>query len=286
MSCTTLQSELSELRQQRTEQEDAIAMMEGHAGPGLQMAIDQLARINADISSTQAALDLCLAQEAQAENPVPQQILGTVDSIWCEDASKEAGKDEPYVLIASFNMANSVLLGMVGLTLPDVNVVKVGPWDGVGANERHFASHLTTFNRPPFWNLNGDAATIADPQDVIFLVAFMEHDGSNPDGIRGAVRTELLAALGPNVNRGYSAYVTNMVSNMTATIESSRLLVTKITTNFDDLIGDVQQLSLTANDLATLNGLEPVTKTLRFTQRKPNDTTVQNDYTVTFTFTL
>jgi hypothetical protein len=285
MTCTALENELSQLRQQRSEQEQAIAMMQGHAGPGLEMAKAQLDRINADITSTQAALNLCLEQEAQAENPVPQQILGTVEKIQCHDAGREVGSDEPYLLIASFAMANSVILGTVGVTFPAINVVKVGPWSGVGSNETHFTNHLSSFNRPPFWNLSGQASPIAHPQDVIFLVACMENDGSSPDTIRGVVRTELLAARATNTNLAYSAYVTNMVSNMTAIIDTARLVPGKPSINFDDLIGGVQQLSLSTNDLATLNRIEPVTKTLRFTQRNAGGT-VMNDYTATFSFTV
>jgi hypothetical protein len=100
------------------------------------------------------------------------------------------------------------------------------------------------------------------------------------------VQSTLLLALPASVNLGYKAYVTAMVSNMTAAINVARMVPGKLSPNFDDLIGEVQQLSLTAEDLAKLNTLRPVTKTLRFTQRKLNKTTVQNDYTVTFTFTV
>jgi len=285
MACTSLQTELSELQQQAREQAQLVAALQGKAGAGAQAAQEQLDRINADIASTRAALNLCLAQEAQAESPVPQPILGTVEKIRCHDAGKEVGSDEPYLLIASFDMTNSVIAGMVGMTFPAINVVKVGPWSGVGSNETHYASHLTTFNRPPFWNLSGQGSPIAHPQDVIILVACMDHDGSSPDTIRGSVRTELLAARVNNTNLAYSAYVTNMVSNMTSTIDTARLVPGKPTLNFDDLIGGVQQLSLSTSDLATLNGINPVTKTLRFTQRRAGGG-VMNDYTVTFSLTV
>lgn len=144
---------------------------------------------------------------------------------------------------------------------------------------------LTAQNHPAFWNLSGQGSPIASPQDVIFLVACMEHDGSSPDTIRGVVRTELLAARINNTNLAYSGYVTTMISNMTGTIETSRLIPGQPTLNFDDLFDDVKQLTLTTNDLDNLNALVPVTKTLRFTKRKANGTAI-NDYTVTFSFTV
>ncbi len=284
MSCTAIQTELTALRARRRQQAELIATMPHNAG--YELAVDMLAQIDADIASTKAELDLCLAREAQEKDPVPQNILGTVEKIQCHAASKEVLRgDEPYLIIASFDMTNSINLGVVGVTLPSINVVKVGPWSGVGPGETHNASALTAQNRPAFWNLSGQGSPIASPQDVIFLVACMENDGSSPDTIRGVVRTELLAARINNTNLAYSGYVTNMISNMTGTIETSRLIPGKPALNFDDLFDDVKQLTLTTNDLDDLNSLWPVTKTLRFTERKANGT-ANNDYTVTFSFTV
>ncbi|MEQ1619953.1 MAG: hypothetical protein ABL919_01010 [Methylococcales bacterium] len=283
MSCTAIQTKLSALRARRREQAELVDTMPHNAGYAL--AVETLAQIDADIASTQAELDLCLAQEAQAENPVAQNILGTVEKIQCHAASKELGDDEPYLLIASFDMTNSIILDLVGLVLPSINVVKIGPWSGVRPGETRNASELTAQNRPAFWNLSGQGSPITNPQDVIFLVACMENDGSSPDNIRGAVRTELLAARINNTNLAYSGYVTNMISNMTGAIETSRLIPGQPTLNFDDLFDDVKQLTLTTKDLADLNSLVPVTKALRFTVRKANGKAI-NDYTVTFSFTV
>ena len=284
MTCTALPTELSQLREQRRGQVQLIATLPDNAGK--QAAEEQLARIDADIASTQAELTLCLAQEAQAQNPVPQNIVGAVKQILCHQASREVGHDEPYLLIASFDMLNIVNLGVVGVTLPAINVVKVGPWLGVGSGDTRYPSALSSANRPAFWSLDAAPKPIAHPQDVIFLVAFMENDGSSPDAIRGGVRTNLLASRATNTNQQYTAYVTTMISNMTGAIEVLRVEGLGPTAlNRDDLIGGVQQLALTTSDLDKLNRLEPVDKSLRFTQRKANGSVV-NDYTVTFSFTI
>ena len=55
---------------------------------------------------------------------------------------------------------------------------------------------------------------------------------------------------------------------MAGAIGTGRLVPGQPPLTFDDLLDDVQQLVLTADDLAALNALNPVTKTLRFTQRK------------------
>lgn len=283
MTCTALQNDLADLRVQRRQQVQAMQYLQG---AGLQAAQEQLARIDADIAATEQALDLCLAQEAQAENPVPQSIQGAVEKIQCHTASKELGKEEPYLLVASFDMTNIVSAGIVGIGLPAVDVVKVGPWTGVSANETHRAATLPAINRPSFWDLNGGAQPIAHQQDVIFLVAFMENDGSSPDAIRGAVRTNLLASRITNTNRPYAAYVDTMISNMTGAIETASIAgLDPLHLNEDDLIGGVQHLDLSPNDLAQLNRIEPVTKSLRFTQQKANHKVV-NDYTATFLFSV
>jgi hypothetical protein len=284
MSCTALQTELNDLRDRRDEQAELVATLPDN--PGREHAEEVLAGLDADIVSTSAALTLCLAQEAQENHPVPQDILGSVDRITCHDASREVGPDEPYLLIAAFDLLGIVNGGVIGFTLPTINVVKVGPWDGVGAGETHQASILSSADRPHFWDLDGAAKPIGHPEDVIFLVACMENDGSSPDAIRGGVRTNLLASRVNNTNRPYDAYVDTMISNMTGAIETLRVEgLGPGGLNRDDLIGEVQQLSLSTGDLDRLNGIEPVEKSLRFTQRTSGGT-VQNDYTVFFSFTV
>lgn len=285
MSCTTQQSAVTSLRNRRDEQQDLVDSLPHNAG--WQLASDELARIVADLAEAQAALHLCQDQEAQAANPVPQPITGKVDKIECHDASKEVGHDEPYLLIATFDMTDAVNLGVVGVTFPDISVLKIGPWIGVDGGETHYASNLSSANRPDFWDLDSDPRPIAHQQDVIFLVAMCENDGSSPDAIRGGVRTDLLAARATNTNRSYDAYVTAMISNMTASIETRRVLgLDPLNLNEDDLVETVKPLALTATDIDRLNNdLLPVVKTLRFTQRRGNDN-VTNDYTVTFSFTV
>ena len=274
MSCTALQNEVSALRSRRNGQAKLVEMMPN--GPGRLRAQEMLDGLNADLAAAEAALDLCLARAAQETDPKPQYILGTVEKIQSHAASKEWMKEEPYLLIASFDM-RPLTLG--------INVVKIGPWSGIDSNDTGYASHLAPQNNPAFWDLNGQGSPIAHPEDVIFLVALLERDGSSPDNIRGAVRAELLAAQVTNTTLAYTAYVTNMISNMTGTIETSRLLPGKPSLNVDDLIEGVKHLSLSTGDLANLHMLTPVTKTLRFTQRKANGNAV-NDYTVWFSFTV
>jgi hypothetical protein len=283
MSCTTQQSAVTALRSRRDEQQELLEHLPHNAG--YELASDELDRIEADLAEAEAALELCRDQEEQAANPVPQPVTARVDKIQCHDASKEVGHDEPYLLVAAFDMTDAVDLGVVGVTFPEISVLKIGPWIGVDQDETHFASHLSSANRPDFWDLDSEPRPIAHQEDVIFLVAMCENDGSSPDAVRGAVRTSLLAARATNTNRSYSAYVTAMISNMTGSIETSRLLgLDPLNPNEDDLFETVKHLALNATDIDRLNDdLLPVVKTLRFTERRGNGN-VTNDYTVTFTF--
>ena len=285
MSCTAQQSEVNSLRARRNGQRELVDSLPHNAG--WEAASAELARIEADLAEAEAALELCQAQEAQAANPVPQPITGKVDKIQCHEASKEVGHDEPYLLIATFDMTDAVNLGVVGVTFPDISVLKIGPWIGVDKNETHYANHLSSANRPDFWDLDSDPRPIAHHQDVIFLVAMCENDGSSPDAIRGGVRTDLLTARATNTNRSYDAYVTAMISNMTGSIETRRLQgLDPLNLNEDDLFETVKPLALNASDIDRLNNdLLPVVKTLRFTQRRGNGSAI-NDYTVTFSFTV
>lgn len=275
MSCTALQTELSQLKNRRKEQASIVESLPHNAG--WEAAKEVLAGIDADITRTQAEFDECLAEQPKAQN-----ILGKLDRIECHAAQRELGHDEPYLLIATFDMHNVVNLGIVGVNLPAVNVVKIGPWQGVDRYETHKLDGLPKASRQPFWDLDGKARTIAHPQDVIFLVAFMENDSGSPDVIRGAVRDNLLASRTTNANRAYSAYVTTMISNFRAAIDVTRGIAFA-----DDVIGNVTQLSLTTAELALLNSTipDPVERPLRFKTTKANGKVV-NDYTAYFSFTV
>ena len=280
-TCAPIRSELSALRARRQEQAELVAGLPNNAGK--QHAQEVLDGIDADIAASEEELELCEARADQAENPQDLAITGRVESVVCHAASSEVLADEPYLLIASFDMTNSVNLGVVGFTLPAIDVFKYGPWLGVNEGETQYASHLSS--NPAFWDLDSDPRPIAEPQDVIFLVAMCENDASSPDSIRGGVKDVLLAARATNTNQDYADYVRVMISNMTGTIETIRVEgMDPLHLNEDELFG-VKQLALTTGDLDRLNNLETVAKSLRFTQRKANGKAT-NDYTVNFEFTV
>ena len=151
-TCAPIRSELSALRARRQEQAELVAGLPNNAGK--QHAQEVLDGIDADIAASEEDLELCEARADQAENPQDLAITGRVESVVCHAASSEVLADEPYLLIASFDMANSVNLGVVGFTLPAIDVFKYGPWLGVNEGETQYASHLSS--NPAFWDLDSD----------------------------------------------------------------------------------------------------------------------------------
>jgi hypothetical protein len=68
------------------------------------------------------------------------------------------------------------------------------------------------------WGLNGSPGPIASPNDVIFLAGMMENDSSEPEAVRLAVGTFLIAQLASYTSAGLSrsAMVSNLKTDMFA----------------------------------------------------------------------
>src|SRR5690349_10987689 len=219
ISCTSIENDIAALQERRQEQAEIVPDLKG---AGHDVAQEQLDELDAQIASRQADLKDCRdRQAAQASASGPPSILGTVTQIECLVAKKELGPDEPYLLIATFDLTHTVSVVGLPVPIPAVNVVKIGPWSSVTYGETRPVGELPSTHRPAFWDTEAKARPIAHPTDVIVLVAMMENDGSSPDAIRGAVRTALQAAMADNLNRAYSSLVTTMVSNMQGAIETS-----------------------------------------------------------------
>jgi hypothetical protein len=285
ITCTSIETSLRNLRTQRTQQ---LAVLEAIPhGPGYDAAQEQLGRIEADIAATERELADCEAAAAahQAE-PGPLEFSGRVTELRCHQARRELKHDEPYVLIATFDLANMVNVVGIPVPIPEINVTLVGPWANVDKDETHSVGELAGSSRPDFWGTEGTPQPISARQDVLFLVAMMEHDGSSPDAIRGALRTALRTAMANNLNRAYGSLVDTMISNMQATIETSTGLgLGPSGLNPDDLIARPKHLNLTVADVAALNDCQTVEKSRRFKTVKANGNVV-NDYTVSFSFGL
>src|SRR5262245_48229725 len=122
MACETYAQQLATLNTQKKQQEEILAS--GFLkGPGLIAAQGRLEDIKADIAAMQKKLDDCRANLGAPSRP----FVAQVKDISCR-ASNELTKDEPYLLIASVDMAAQLSAGPVSTTQPQVHCFQVGPW--------------------------------------------------------------------------------------------------------------------------------------------------------------
>src|SRR3954468_21344056 len=190
MSCTALEQKLSGLRQDRAELNSVIGNLQG---AGLQAAQGQLANLDADIAESQAAVNDCHEKEQEAAaNPGPEPITGAVTSIRCQDAGKEVGDDEPYVIVASIDVLGFISAGTVagvpiGTAVPQVHVVKVGPWSGVAAGGNPHGSGPPAGDPPQHLGPRRGPARDRAAAGRDLPGRRRRERRSSPDAIRGAV---------------------------------------------------------------------------------------------------
>jgi hypothetical protein len=278
VACEDIEKQISALQSQA---KDIEAVLPGLKGAGQAVAQENLANIKSQISAEQQQLDNCrkIAQPA-----APKPFSGRVKQIYCLKAGAEIGKQEPYVLVGSFDMLGQVSVAIpVPIPKPAVQCFKVGPWAGIAPGSRISDSKLADRDRPKFWDLDGKQRIVKSPQDVAFIAALVENDGSSPDAIRGAVGTALEVAIVNNMGRAYGAFVDTMSSVMAGAIDSfAGAGVAPGHLNFDDRLSPVMQITLAAWDLQTINALGKLEKVITF-QRKNSDK-VTDEYEVTFSF--
>ena len=282
MACEDIEERIKDLKAEKQNLEKSITFLKGRS---LALAQKNLARLEGQVASEQLKLKECMALEQQLKNPTPRPFVGRVKSISCSKASKEVGKEEPYVLVASVDMlAQGQIAPLPPVTKPAVHCFKIGPWSHVKAGSTLQAHDLDSSDNPAFWDLDSQARIIISPQDVLFLVGLVENDGGSPDAVRGAVQTALGLSVVQNMNRSYDTFASTLASSMAGAIDTASVAgLDPLHLNSDDRIGRVEQLSLTAGDLDRINALGSHEKSLSFKSVKKSGK-VTNQYKVTFSF--
>lgn len=255
MACEEIRSRVRSLERQEREVEEVLPALQG---AGLQAATENLANIRADLAEARAELDECETIASLDPSRPHRAFTARVVRLHCLNAGAEIGKQEPYLIIATVDMRAGA--GFV----PDLHTVLVGPWQGV----RGGSSRPAPAGADPFWDLNGHRKALASPDDAIFLLGLVEHDGASPDAIRGSVQTALRLSLASNLGRDRDTLADTMRSAMVGAIDSSAGAgVAPGHLNFDDRIG-VRRLDLTATDLGAVDAFGSTRRTLRFTTTK------------------
>jgi hypothetical protein len=145
-----------------------------------------------------------------------------VKELRCDDAGREIGVDEPYLIAATVDRLGQVNLGTVpfvgpvGFSKASVHTLHVGPWTKVKAGETCSTNGLDA--NPSLWDLSGEARALASPEDAIFLVSVLENDGASPDAISGAVSSALEISLLNNAQLEYEALANTCSSGARAAL--------------------------------------------------------------------
>ena len=197
----------------------------------------------------------------------------TVNEIHCIEDTDEFDSDEPYVLVfvADITRPPMPVVPTVGdiediiqNLVPTARTTRYGPWDDVDPGEHFFTLPIPIGADPeavdavqvpwrrPCWGIGGGAATVADADDLLVLVALMEHDNGEPAGVRTGLHAQTFAAL-----TGYfSDYAADrmtrqeLVARLRGDIDDA--LTGPITFGFiegDDLAGAARELPLSNEDI-------------------------------------
>jgi hypothetical protein len=117
-----------------------------------------------------------------------------VNSIHCEEETDEVGADEPYLIMVSVDLKNTLTVDVgtppvpATVPLPASSAFLYGAFDDVDAGNTRFPAFH------PFWGLNDERA-LAAPEDAIIIAALMENDSGNPVAARGIVAAQVAATI-------------------------------------------------------------------------------------------
>lgn len=193
-------------------------------------------RLRNEIRVLTAQFNQCVQQ-----NLPPFPVTVTVHSVTCHDQD-DVGlfeDDEPYVLVYALNIPNSVK----NPSIPDARVFKAGPFRGTDSGE-------TVFSGLRVWDTNGNPAIVTKPDDVILLAALIEEDDTGADLVRTVLQTAMVVVLGTNLPAlgDRPAFIQRMSEGMRGALKGA-FKATVPPFSHDDLVGPVQQVSLTSDIL-------------------------------------
>ena len=177
-------------------------------------------------------------------------------NIHCDEETDEVGADEPYVFVASVNLASTVSVSGVALPIPSSEVVLYGPFEDVDKGETHFAPGISQ----SFWSIINTPAALENPDDVIFVVAMKENDTDDPEGSRGIVKGEVAGSISLSLPLSRAQKVTKLLNDVRSAIRTP----SPDGINFDEVIGDPQELRFSREELAGAESGRVQSKSLIF----------------------
>ncbi|GAB3017780.1 LGFP repeat-containing protein [Spirosoma pulveris] len=182
-------------------------------------------------------------------------IQAYLSSIHCHEETDEAGADEPYLLVTTVNLASSVSVAGFPVPIPAYEVFLYGPFGDVDKGETHPGPGIAQ----PFWGLDRAPAPLADPEQVLFVVALMENDDGSPGNLRGIVKGIVAGSV-------LSSLSLSRVDKVAALIRDVNSAIATPTgaPNFDDTVGMPQELRFSGDELRQAESGLVVSKSLVF----------------------
>jgi hypothetical protein len=180
-----------------------------------------------------------------------------LSNLYCyEETSELSASDEPYVLVTSVDLASTVIVQGFPVPLPAYDVVRYGPFEDVDEDERHFAPGISQ----SFWGINGRPAALADPDQVIFVVALMEHDAGRPGTLQGIVKGIVSGSVFGSLSLDRGTKVTTLIRDVSSALGTP----SGPSLDQDDPVGEPQELRFSREELALAESGQTVTKELDF----------------------
>jgi len=196
-----------------------------------------------------------------------------VTELDCIHDTSEAFNDEPYVVVLAVDLRPDVP-GHTLASFPKLALTLSGAWSTTDGDVRGTAplppglpdGALDAIPgivwRRHCWGLTSTAEPIAQPSDVMILVAVMENDDAALSNVRGLGTATLTGTLAGKLNiQGMTR--TTLVKQMRAAMDDALPAVAQAFPSSDDEVGVTQELVLTARDLAKAR-VSTIAKQLNF----------------------
>ena len=183
-----------------------------------------------------------------------------VISLHCIVDTDEFDSDEPYVLVFVADITRQNLV-------PAARTTMYGPWGDADPGETMVTTPIPDGAPAQFivdalpwrracWGIGGGPATIGDAEDLLVLVALMEHDNGSPGGVRTGMHAQVFAALAGYFPEYVADRMTRqeLVDNLRRDIDGA--LSGPIAFGFiegEDLAGPATEVPVTNDDLEALH---------------------------------
>ena len=194
-----------------------------------------------------AALTICSIPAGGQAAPPSTPLTISFFQLRCIDDTVEANDDEPYVVFFVANLKS----GLVTTT----DAKRSTLFGDVDAGDERVEATLDFSKNPPLnphpvmlWGINGKAAPILNPHDLIILGAAMENDSSSPDAVVSAVDSVLTAKIQVYRANGFSRakIVEKLITDMNGAIDAAKLTGA---IDQDERLGTAKEFPLTTEDL-------------------------------------